>query len=148
MKGKTDNMSMLDVPNIAHELFKKYNLKDWSFQLDHAKSRAGLCIYNKKIISLSRYYVGVSSLKEIKNTILHEIAHALVGHIHGHDHVWKAKALEIGCDGRRCHNKVFLDPKWIMQCPNGCFKIPRHRKKKHLICKSCEVSVEYLLNNV
>jgi len=32
----------------------------------------------------------------VRDTLLHEIAHALVGTAHGHDEVWKAKCLEIG----------------------------------------------------
>ena len=38
----------------------------------------------------------------MKNTLLHEIAHALAGHEHNHDEVWKATARSIGCDGCRC----------------------------------------------
>lgn len=38
----------------------------------------------------------------IRDTILHEIAHALVGPNHCHDLVWKAKCLEIGATPRRC----------------------------------------------
>ena len=33
---------------------------------------------------------------EVRDTILHEIAHALVGPGHGHDAVWKAKCVEVG----------------------------------------------------
>ena len=139
---------MRDVFQIAYELIYKHNLIGWSFRFDNAKSRAGLCIYKKKIISLSSYYVKAADLEEIINTILHEIAHAIVGPSHGHDSVWRAKALAIGCDAKRCHNLSFIVPYWVMKCPNGCFKIPRHRKKKQLICKSCNTPVIYVQNNV
>ena len=45
------------------------------------------------------------------DTILHEMAHALVGQVHGHDAVWQAQVL--GCSGRRCHDVqlAFLE-KW------------------------------------
>ncbi len=141
-------IKMEDISNTAYIFFEKYDLNDWSFRFDHAKSRVGLCIYNKKIISLSLHFVKVATSEDIRNALLHEIAHALVGHCHGHDSVWKAKALEIGCNARRCYEKPFFTPKWIMFCPNGCFKISRQRKNKKLICKSCKVSVNYVLNNV
>jgi SWI/SNF-related matrix-associated actin-dependent regulator 1 of chromatin subfamily A len=37
--------------------------------------------------------------QQFKDTILHEIAHAIVGPHHGHDEVWRGKAVEIGCTG-------------------------------------------------
>jgi hypothetical protein len=40
--------------------------------------------------------------EEIVDTILHEIAHALVGPRHGHDTVWKAKCTDIGARPERC----------------------------------------------
>ena len=143
-----NNEKMSIVANLAFALLTKHNLNNWTFRFDHAKSRAGLCICEKKIISLSIYYVEVSSTEQIQNTILHEIAHALVGHRQGHNHIWRAKALEIGSDARRCHDQLFVVPKWVMQCPNGCFSIFRHRKKRHLLCKSCHIPVVYEMNNV
>ncbi len=137
-----------DVFDMAYELFYKYDLNGWAFLFDNAKSRAGLCNYDKKTISLSRNYVKVASSGEIENAILHEIAHAIVGYSHGHDNVWKAKALEIGCNGQRCHTLHFVVAKWIMRCPNGCFKTLRQRKNKLLVCKSCKIPVVYLPNNV
>ena len=38
---------------------------------------------------------------EVRETILHEIAHARVGASHGHDAVWQAEARRIGSTGRR-----------------------------------------------
>ena len=44
-----------------------------------------------------RHYVRHADIDHIRDTILHEIAHALVGPCHGHDAVWRQKAREIGC---------------------------------------------------
>jgi hypothetical protein len=33
----------------------------------------------------------------VKNSILHELAHVLVGKGHGHDEIWFRKALDLGC---------------------------------------------------
>jgi hypothetical protein len=35
----------------------------------------------------------------IRDTILHEVAHALVGENHNHDEAWRAKAIELGATG-------------------------------------------------
>ena len=148
MIDQISELKLRDISDIAHELLAKHGLNDWQFCFDHAKSRAGLCNYSKKIISISRSYANEVKISDVKNTILHEIAHALVGHSHGHDAAWKVKALEIGCDAKRCHNVKFSLPRWIIECPNGCFSISRFRKNKNLICKNCKIPVVYKKNNV
>ena len=48
---------------------------------------------------------------------MHEIAHALVRKGHGHDAVWKAKALSIGCDGQRCgHSFTSTERPYELRC--------------------------------
>ena len=79
-----------------------------------------------------------------KDTILHEIAHALVGPSHGHNAIWRRKAREIGCSAMRCHNLTFTKARWIMTCPNGCFAVERYRRKSGLICSSCKHNVEFV----
>ena len=121
-----------------HELFEK----GWSFSFDRAKRRAGSCKFSKKEITLARAYAEQEDFKEIKNTILHEIAHALVGPRHGHNEIWKQKALEIGCDAERCHYVVFSKPKYILTCINRCFEVARYRVNQNFlhsrICSKCK----------
>ncbi|MBT5575482.1 SprT-like domain-containing protein [Alphaproteobacteria bacterium] len=136
------------VSELAYQLLTQYDLADWQFCFDHARSRAGLCDYNKKTISMSRKFARSADDAQIKNTLLHEIAHALVGHAHGHDIVWRAKAMEIGCDAKRCHNSVFSTPKWVLTCPKGCFSTLRHRRKNNLVCGKCKTPVLFQLHNV
>lgn len=117
---------------------------DWSFKIDRSKTRAGVCLFGKKTISFSKYMILSSnvSMDQIKNIVLHEIAHALVGFEAGHGEVWKNKALEIGCDGKRCHSLFFATPK-VMSCPCGACKFSFHRMNKkaklHLgsVCMIC-----------
>ena len=53
--------------------------------------------------------------KHVLDTILHEIAHALVGSHHKHDAVWKAKCKEIGCDPKATSDvAVEVEPKWVL----------------------------------
>ncbi len=148
MMEKLEKKPLKNISDFAYQLFNQHGLEHWSFRFDHAKSRAGMCDYSKKIISISKCYARTASQSQIRNTLLHEIAHALVGCSHGHDPIWRSKALEIGCDGKRCHNLVFSTPKWKMQCPKGCFSTSRHRRKENLICGMCNSPIFYKSNDV
>ena len=128
----------------ATELMRQHGLIGWRIKLDHARRRAGQCDYNTKVISLSRLYVRAADKDHIRDTILHEIAHALVGPSHGHDAVWRKKAREIGCTAARCHNLNFSKARWIMKCPNGCFSVERHRRKSGLVCSKCKSAVKFI----
>ncbi len=121
----------------ARDLMLKHGLKDWRFGWDRAKKRYGLCHFGRKVISLSFYLTPFCSEKEIENTILHEIAHALVGFRHGHDKVWKTKALEIGCDGKRCGRAVAVEKKFVGTCPKCGAKFFRNRRSRSS-CAKCD----------
>ena len=129
------------------EMMAHYGLSGWRLRLDHARRRAGQCDYTNKIISLSRHYVRYAEENHIRDTLLHEIAHALVGPFHGHDAVWRKKAREIGCTATRCHTLTFSHAKWKMRCPNGCFEAERHRRSQNLVCATCRARVEFQLNH-
>lgn len=130
--------------DLAYELMAEHGLVGWRVKLDHARRRAGQCDYGAKVISLSRHYVRYAEIAHIRDTILHEIAHALVGPRHGHDAVWRQKARELGCTANRCHTLNFATSRWIMRCPNGCFEVERHRRKKGLVCATCKTGVEFV----
>jgi predicted SprT family Zn-dependent metalloprotease len=77
--------------------FKKegFITDEWQFQWSKAKSYLGYCNYNKKYISLSRFYVEIANKDQIKDTILHEIAHIIAGQKAGHGPQWKRACREI-----------------------------------------------------
>jgi predicted SprT family Zn-dependent metalloprotease len=125
-------MNLQDAKNLAIELMDKHGLLDmiWYFEFDNAKRRFGSCNHTYKRITLSKSLVVLNDEARVKNTILHEIAHALVGPKHGHDFVWKRKAWEIGCDGNRCYSSVKVtqpQSKYIAEC-NGCGHIHKRHK--------------------
>ena len=130
---------------LAIELMDKHELFDcgWSFEFDGAKRRLGCCKFRTSTISLSKHITLLNDISIIRNTLLHEIAHALVGYRHGHDWVWKQKALEIGCDGNRlCRNSVKVEGKYVAEC-GGCGRIIyAHREKKRMSsCGKCSNGV-------
>jgi SprT-like family protein len=62
----------------ARALLARYQLGQWSFQFDDATKRAGCCQYTARIISLSTHFAKCAPEEEITDTILHEIAHAMI----------------------------------------------------------------------
>jgi predicted SprT family Zn-dependent metalloprotease len=132
--------------NLARSEMDKYGLCNWKLELDYAKVRAGACHFTEKKISFSRHFLKNADQLDINDTILHEIAHALVGPKHGHDRVWKNMAKKIGCSAKRCHTLEFSEYKWIRFCTNYCWEQKVHRRKLNLICKKCGSPVKYQQN--
>ena len=57
----------------------------------------GLCSYKNRVISLSVPYMQIVPANLVEDTILHEIAHAMVGPEAGHGPIWKKMAEYVGC---------------------------------------------------
>ncbi|MGE3541969.1 MAG: SprT-like domain-containing protein [Candidatus Tectimicrobiota bacterium] len=118
-------------------------LEGWSFQFDHATTRAGCCQYDLRVISLAEAYAQSATDEAIADAILHEIAHALVGPAHGHDAVWRAQAQSLGCSGRRCHDVQFTPPRYIVACAQGCWVSTAERRQRGARCQACQGEVRY-----
>ena len=136
-------MNLEDAQSLAEILMTEHKLAQWSFRFDRARVRFGCCNFTKKYISLSRHLVELNEKSLVYDTILHEIAHALVGPKHGHDKFWKLKARELGCSAKRCHSLEFSKYKWVRFCPNLCWEQKIHRKNTNLICKNCGATVNH-----
>ena len=63
----------------GRRLLREHGLDDWTIVADRAKTRAGVCRFAKRQIGLSAPLTTLHSDDEVLDTILHEIAHALVG---------------------------------------------------------------------
>ena len=61
----------------------------WTFGFDNARTRAGLCNYDKKRITVSRLLAARYEDDEIHQVLLHEVAHAIAGRGAGHGPRWK-----------------------------------------------------------
>jgi predicted SprT family Zn-dependent metalloprotease len=130
----------LDVCHLARRLLAQHGLHDWSFAYNRRKQTLGLCVYERRTIELSVYFVDGNSDAEVLDTILHEIAHALVGPRHGHDAVWKRKCVEIGARPERCGEANMPQGRW-QACCHGCGQnFHRHRRpnrRQGWFCGDC-----------
>ena len=131
-------MELKKAEELAKKLLQEHNPK-YSFKWDNAKVRFGCCHYVTKYISLSKILTHMNNEEEVKNVILHEIAHSLTEG-ENHSRVWKEKAISIGYNGARCYNKSVKTPKgkYVYQCPVCKNKYYQHRKLiKKYVCKRC-----------
>jgi predicted SprT family Zn-dependent metalloprotease len=128
----------------ARALMTRYGLVNWSFVFDNAKTRAGVCRETRRQIGLSRVLTELHTADEVRDTILHEVAHALVGVAHGHDATWRATARLIGCSGMRCVPEESARPPapWVGRCPLG-HEVSRHRRPTRVqSCARCSRSFD------
>ena len=89
---------------------------EWSATFDLAAGRAAICYFKEKLICLAVSYCMTAPEEELIDTVLHEVAHALVGPQHNHDRVWKLAARRIGCTAERCTAVTHTAGKWIGRC--------------------------------
>jgi predicted SprT family Zn-dependent metalloprotease len=132
-------MNLQKAQELALDLMQEHQLNKWVFQFDRAKVRFGYCNYRDKIISLSKHLVELNSKALVKDTILHEVAHALVGKRHNHGKVWKEKAFEIGCSATRCYSEkdvVIPLKKYTASC-GSCKRVFQAARKRKAACGIC-----------
>jgi predicted SprT family Zn-dependent metalloprotease len=126
---------------LACELLARHSLPDWGFNLNRSKINLGLCYYGPKVIELSRYFVESNSLEAVRDTLLHEIAHALAGRAAGHGPLWKAACLRIGAKPERLDYEVVMPVGMGRATCPGCGTLhDKHRKPKHMrgwFCQHC-----------
>ncbi|MET0424122.1 MAG: SprT-like domain-containing protein [Actinoplanes sp.] len=132
-------MNLTDVRGLAAELMTRHKLTGWRLVFDNAKTRAGACRSDRREIALSRTLMQLYSREQVTETVLHEIAHALVGPRHGHDRVWRATALRIGCSGKRCipADAPQIDGAWVGVCPAGHRTTAHRRPVRVRSCPTC-----------
>lgn len=100
---------LANVERQARALMTAHGVGSLAFEFDRGKRRIGATHFVRigntvlpKKITISRHFAEILSDDEIRETMLHEIAHALAGHAAGHGPRWQAEARKLGIKGDRC----------------------------------------------
>lgn len=115
----------------------------WRFQWSRGKKVIGQCCYSTKTIQISHIYTeNVEHPEMLRNTVLHEIAHALTPGQH-HNEVWKLACRAVGADpSRLCHESDVVKanknlPGWRAIC-SGCNRTHKMlRRPKYIYSMYC-----------
>ncbi len=120
-------------------------MHSWSIAFDNAKTRLGSCNYGKKNISISKHFLPSLKPNQLKDLILHEVAHALSGHGNWHNNKWKEKAKQIGCSSIARTSKIAVEKKGLYTaiCPNCKREFQAHRQRDI----ACGICCKQLNNN-
>ena len=122
----------------------------WRFRFETATGRAGICRYKSRTIALSVSFVLRAPWDDIRDTLLHEVAHAIVGPGHGHDGVWRTAARRIECTAKRCSTVTHSLKRWIGECPRCRDRWFRQRltarARQRSICPRCRSRIAWKIN--
>jgi len=123
----------------ANALIDLHLDSSWSFGFDNAKTRAGLCNYTTKRITVSKYLAARYEDDEIHQVLLHEVAHAIAGTRAGHGARWKTIAAELGYEGKRLHDGAIANEfaPWLGTCPAGHVHYRYRTPTRPLACGKC-----------
>ena len=88
------------IAGMARRLMDEHGLTGWTLAFVESRSSLGACDFSDRQIRIGRGHALEGNEEEIRDTVLHEIAHAIAGPEAGHGPLWKATARRIGATPR------------------------------------------------
>jgi predicted SprT family Zn-dependent metalloprotease len=147
-------MELFDAEILAKQLMSKY-IPEYKFAWSREKRTYGRCDYRNKTIILSAPLTPLCPEEDVRNTILHEIAHALTPKAK-HGKAWKIQMLKFGLSPDRCMEDSHIDRSqlngWRATC-KGCAKVHEMIRKPRLerscgACSKGQFNPDFLLTYV
>lgn len=146
-------MNVTEALDYARELMDEHGLYFWKLQTDGAKHRLGQCNHNTKTLSFSRVLTEHNPPEMFHDTVLHEIAHALVGVVDDpHGEEWKAMARSIGIENPQAGADDVYLPDSSYRYEGDCggdhsrhdeFRRHRLSRKRTFLCATCRRVVRW-----
>ena len=154
-------MNLLLAEKLCRHLMKEWDVDPkWEFCWSNGKRQLGCVkqtkpqfvakniVEGKKVINelrLSRHLVRNNDEAEVRDTILHEIAHIKASHAAGHGPIWKQWARKVGARPVRCADStqvLMVQAKYIVVC-TMCETVTRKAHKRVKLerryCRRCGV---------
>ena len=135
-------MTRNEATSYCRARLNEFDLSDWHIKLvtsTHNNVFLGKCSYKEKTIYLNSHHIDTHPEIEVKDTINHEIAHALVPN-DSHGIKWRAKAIELGCNGNPCATYA-LSPAAIDAIRSGDILEVDYVEEKRIINVPTEITV-------
>ncbi|MDK8098751.1 MAG: SprT-like domain-containing protein [Winkia neuii] len=123
---------------LARAILREHGL-NWQVRPDRARRRAGACHHSKKLITLSAALLPLYEDQQVRDVILHEVAHALAGARAGHGPKWQKIARQIGARPKATlpASLPSAPAAWIGRCPAG-HETARYRRPSRVVsCGIC-----------
>ena len=133
-------MNLANAETLARSLIAEHAPDGYGFGWDRATQRFGQCRYDQRVITLSRVLTPMRDDDAVRQTVLHEIAHALTPGT-GHGWEWKAQAYRLGVrrpTARHAEPNVKVPARIIGQCQRCGVRIERQRVPKRKMMHSAD----------
>lgn len=152
-------MDLHEAEKLARALMDRHGLFDdgWRFRWGSAKRQIGSVRVRQqrnrrtgrtvttKTLSLSRPLVRSNSEAEVRDTILHEIAHAIAGPENGHNEIWKRVCRRIGAKPQRLAGEDVngIKPRYLVTCGQCGRELGRRHRRigperlRRSYCRAC-----------
>ena len=88
------------IAGMARRLMDEHGLTGWTLAFVESRRGLGACDFSDRQIRIGRGHALEGNEEEIRDTVLHEVAHAIAGPEAGHGPLWKVTARRIGATPR------------------------------------------------
>lgn len=124
---------------------QRLKLEGWSVKIGSKRSEYGSACFVNKVIEISLPCANLSNDEGLRETILHEIAHALCDKNVHHGKKWKDTYRKIGGNPEYVDKQVNTDNFyiWEVRCPEFCMEYNGALKRKRAECRKCGKDIEY-----
>lgn len=149
-------MDITEAASMARTLMNQHGLGGVPFKWNRGKRLMGQCVFisdgftqRVREISLSQHFVPLLPEDEVRDIILHEIAHAIAGPKAGHGPVWRVTARRIGAQPVRCRAASQRpDSKYVSECPNGHLGAAHRLPLRVKTCGKCSktFNLDYIIS--